>query len=636
MFEFAREVVSIVRLSGSLLGSLQLDGDATLELAFRKVPKEEGPFMLVSADGRVVQPSTRVSEIAEGNHEVILTVIAHPVQEVSSTRTAFALITSSGSVVAWGDADMGGDTKGAQKDLMTNVLRIYSNAFAFAALKRDGSVISWGLPTGGGDSRSVRSSLACGVKEIFATRLAFAALKEDGSVVCWGAATYGGDSPVLSQRIRTIRSTDSAFAALKEDGSIIAWGDATGGGDASSVQDELQDVTELYACKYAFAAVTCKGFCVVCWGNAISTGSVKYTLDVPVRCIYSTSSAFAALDTAGDVRCWGDCSSGGELDEQPQEVTHIFGNEVAFAALKKDGSVVTWGGHYLDLDLKSGPSQTLDQLSNGICYVTSTCLAFAALKEDASVVTWGHRNRGGDSTEVSHRLANGVRQICATDNAFAAVTLSGAVVTWGVKDSGGDSSSVEMFLQSDVHQVFSTCNAFMAIKYDGSIVAWGGRRSGGDASMVSRQLQVADFGWEVLVVLRPWHIRGSSHRVPVLRSKPLSRMALAIHEPTGFSKSNLYDGLRSVVVAVGSSQEEVPLDPVRGPLVMQLDGTTTHLQTVRGITGGGQVAEKLWDQMTSTEQTCALHICAKKNRFIKEKLEELGSAPAKFLTVPGQ
>ena len=32
--------------------------------------------------------------------------------------------------------------------------------------------------------------------------------QEDGSVVCWGAATYGGDSPVLSQRIRTIRSTE--------------------------------------------------------------------------------------------------------------------------------------------------------------------------------------------------------------------------------------------------------------------------------------------------------------------------------------------------------------------------------------------------------------------------------------------
>ncbi len=37
---------------------------------------------------------------------------------------------------------------------------------------------------------------------------------------------------------------------------------------------------------------------------------------------------------------------------------HRWG-QVAFAALKKDGSVVTWGGHYLDLDLKSGPSQRL-------------------------------------------------------------------------------------------------------------------------------------------------------------------------------------------------------------------------------------------------------------------------------------
>ena len=45
--------------------------------------------------------------------------------------------------------------------------------------------------------------------------------------------------------------------------------------------------------------------------------------------------------------------------------------------------------------------RTLDQLSNGICHVTATCLAFAALKEDASVVTWGHRNRGGDSMEVT-------------------------------------------------------------------------------------------------------------------------------------------------------------------------------------------------------------------------------------------
>eukprot|EP00438_Fugacium_kawagutii_P032625 Skav203456 [mRNA] locus=scaffold2237:110581:112862:- [translate_table: standard] len=61
-----------------------------------------------------------------------------------------------------------------------------------------------------------------------------------------------------------------------------------------------------------------------------------------------------------------------------------------------------------------------------------------------------------------------------------------------------------------------------------------------------------------------------------------------------------------------------------------------------------QVPEKLWDQMTSTEQTCALYVCAKKNRaldkaistgpicYIKEQLEQMGVAPAKFLTVPGK
>ena len=37
---FAREVVSIVRLSGSLLASLQLDGDATLDLGHHKGKKQ--------------------------------------------------------------------------------------------------------------------------------------------------------------------------------------------------------------------------------------------------------------------------------------------------------------------------------------------------------------------------------------------------------------------------------------------------------------------------------------------------------------------------------------------------------------------------------------------------------------------
>ncbi|CAJ1344619.1 unnamed protein product [Effrenium voratum] len=100
--------------------------------------------------------------------------------------------------------------------------------------------------------------------------------------------------------------------------------------------------------------------------------------------------------------------------------------------------------------------------------------------------------------------------------------------------------------------------------------------------------------------------------------------ALDIHLPKGFSKSTLYDGLPCVLVPLGQSEEEVTMDPVKGPMVMLLDGSMTHMQLVRGIAGGGQIAEKLWPQMTSTEQTCALHACARKNRYIRERLEDGG------------
>ena len=101
----------------------------------------------------------------------------------------------------------------------------------------------------------------------------------------------------------------------------------------------------------------------------------------------------------------------------------------------------------------------------------------------------------------------------------------------------------------------------------------------------------------------------------------LKAMALVAREPAGFSRSTLYDGLKLVMVPVDQEEEEVQMDPDKGPLVMQLDGSMTHLQPVRGIAGGGQIGEKLWPQMSSTEQTCALYICAKKNRYIKERLE---------------
>ena len=62
------------------------------------------------------------------------------VQQIQATAGAFAAIISDGSVVAWGDAEYGGDSTGEQSQLK-DVQQIQATRFAFAALLRDGSVV---------------------------------------------------------------------------------------------------------------------------------------------------------------------------------------------------------------------------------------------------------------------------------------------------------------------------------------------------------------------------------------------------------------------------------------------------------------------------------------------------------------
>ena len=61
----------------------------------------------------------------------------------------------------------------------------------FAAILSDGSVVTWGPADSGGDSRAIRDHLK-DVRQIQATSRAFAAILGDGSVVTWGHAESGG------------------------------------------------------------------------------------------------------------------------------------------------------------------------------------------------------------------------------------------------------------------------------------------------------------------------------------------------------------------------------------------------------------------------------------------------------------
>ena len=89
--------------------------------------------------------------------------------QIFSTQQAFAALKNDGSVVTWGNADYGGDSSpydasshpgGIRSgDIASGVTQIFSTEKAFAALKNDGSVVTWGNDDLGGDSSSVSSDL---------------------------------------------------------------------------------------------------------------------------------------------------------------------------------------------------------------------------------------------------------------------------------------------------------------------------------------------------------------------------------------------------------------------------------------------------------------------------------------------
>ena len=178
-------------------------------------------------------------------------------------------------------------------------------------------------------------------------------------------------------------------------------------------------------------------------------------------------------------------------------------------------------------------------LQSDVHQVFSTCNAFMAIKYDGSIVAWGGRRSGGDASMVSRQL-----QVAGDKQPAPRTEESEWAKTSGLRGVRFGSKFTRMFTTDPLRHG----RPWPCLKWMEYIESYRGIST--FIIYLKFPLYVtiltffSDFGWDVLVVFRPWHIRGSSHRVPVLRSKPLPRMALAIHEPTGFSKSNLYDGLR--------------------------------------------------------------------------------------------
>eukprot|EP00440_Ansanella_granifera_P036175 gb/GFBE01039250.1/.p1 GENE.gb/GFBE01039250.1/~~gb/GFBE01039250.1/.p1 ORF type:complete len:303 (+),score=67.50 gb/GFBE01039250.1/:1-909(+) len=168
-------------------------------------------FAAVKADGSIVawghsscggQPSEEVQDKLRSGGGV---------RKIFSTNRAFAALKRDGSVVCWGCLYHGARFPEMQSPAV--VSKIYSAPRgAFAAVTTTGAVIAWGHEAAGGDCQAVTHLLQDGVQQVFSNDSAFAALRGDGSVVTWGSASHGGDTELVR---------DKLAGSVQKDGSVV-------------------------------------------------------------------------------------------------------------------------------------------------------------------------------------------------------------------------------------------------------------------------------------------------------------------------------------------------------------------------------------------------------------------------------
>ena len=144
------------------------------------------------------------------------------------SKAASAATAADGAVMAWGDADRGGDLGAVAAQLSGGVSLLVAGQRAMCAVKADGLAVTWGSASQG-DSSSVASRLAFGVEHVVANVGSMAALKSDGAVVTWGDKQFPSDRTShvnlqLSSDVGAVVAADRAMAALQRDGSVVAWG----------------------------------------------------------------------------------------------------------------------------------------------------------------------------------------------------------------------------------------------------------------------------------------------------------------------------------------------------------------------------------------------------------------------------
>ena len=126
----------------------------------------------------VILPNGILAECGKTEHDIPSELKDQVVEQISSTRWAFAALLGNGRVVTWGGAEEGGDSSAVQGEHKDQVVQQISSTYgAFAALLEDGRVVAWGDADDGGDNSAVQGELKDQVvQQIYSTGYAFAAV----------------------------------------------------------------------------------------------------------------------------------------------------------------------------------------------------------------------------------------------------------------------------------------------------------------------------------------------------------------------------------------------------------------------------------------------------------------------------
>ena len=304
--------------------------------------------------------------------EILFGELSRVVSKSIKTRGAMAVIMGNGNVIAWGGAGAGGDTSGV---VPQGVIEIVSTEYAFCALKEDGTIVTWGDPNMGGTAPIGITD----VIEVKSTRGAFCAITNNREVISWGDSDYGGNSSGVGD-ITNVYSTEYLFFSIKRDNTIVSWG------RPSTIDGEF-DVDKIFISNNIVVVIRKDGTIV---GH--TTGLFyKFNIDKFTSWmgkdyqVYFNLSACVVLNkNTRKMYAFGIPNLGGDISHIPDEtrIANIYHNRSTFAAITMQGGLIAWGDPFRGGNASSITTQDCEK-------IISFRESYLVILSNGSIYGWG-------------------------------------------------------------------------------------------------------------------------------------------------------------------------------------------------------------------------------------------------------